>query len=356
MKDLAPVREKIDKIDEQIVALLNKRAGLALKVAEIKRKTDSPVYIPARENAILKRVCEMNAGPLSDKALQGVFREIFSATRSVEKDIKIACLGPEGTFSHLAALQQFGSSSLYLAEPGIDTVFRDVEKQIADFGVVPIENTLEGSISQSLDLLIESDVKVFAEIYFQVHHNLLSKAADIQDIKTLYSHYMPLGQCKNWVARNMPNVKIVDTSSSSDACIKALDDPDGAAIGAAQAAEIYRLPILANRIEDRTGNQTRFFVISYQEAAPTGQDKTSVLFSIKDSVGALHKIIKPFSEKGINLSKIQSRPMKTSQWEYVFFIDFDGHLKDPDVQWVLSRVKAQTTMFKELGSYPNARV
>lgn len=356
MKELAEIRAKIDGLDDKLLVLLNERAELAKKIAEVKRKKGSPVYVQSREIEILKNVARKNAGPLTAEALAGVFREIFSATRSVEKELKVACLGPEGTFSHLAARKMFGTSSVYTLEPGFDNVFRDVEKGSADFGVVPVENTIEGSIGQTMDLLIESQARIFGETYFDVHHNLLSRAKSVKSVKTLYTHYQPLGQCRKWLALNLPGVKVVETGSSSQASIKALDDPKGAAIGALEAAQIYGLGILAERIEERTGNQTRFFVISMEKAPKSGRDKTSIVFSIKDSPGALYKILSPFAERGINLSKIQSRPRKTPDWEYLFFVDFEGSLDDADVKRALKKVKGHTQFFKALGSYPNARV
>jgi chorismate mutase/prephenate dehydratase len=356
MKELAEIRAMIDGLDEKLLVLLNERAEFAKKIAEVKRKQGSPVYVQSREMQILKKVARKNQGPLSGEALAGVFREIFSATRSVEKELKVACLGPEGTFSHLAALKMFGASSVYILEPGFDSVFEDVEKGVADFGVAPVENSIEGPIGQTMDLLIESQARIFGETYFDVHHNLLSRAKSIKSVKTLYTHYMPLGQCRKWVAINLPGAKVVETSSSSLACLKALDDPKGAAIGALEAASIYGLGVLSERIEERTGNQTRFFVISMDKPPVSGKDKTSIVFSIKDSPGALFKILSPFAERGINLSKIQSRPRKTPDWEYLFFVDFDGSLDDADVKWALKKVKAHTQFFKALGSYPNARV
>jgi chorismate mutase/prephenate dehydratase len=355
MKELAGIRAKIDGLDEKLLALLNERAELAKKIAEVKRKKGAPVYVQSREIEILKKVARKNAGPLSAEALAGVFREIFSATRSVEKELKVACLGPAGTFSHLAAQKLFGASSVYALAPGFDGVFRDVEKGSADFGVVPVENMIEGSIGQTMDLLIESQARIFGETYYDVHHNLLSRAKSIRSIKALYTHYMPLGQCRKWIAVNLPGVKVVETSSSSLACLKALDDPKGAAIGALEAASIYGLGVLVERIEERTGNQTRFFVISMDKPPVSGRDKTSIVFSIKDSPGALFKILSPFAERGINLSKIQSRPRKTPDWEYLFFVDFEGNLNDAEVKLALKKVKSHTQFFKALGSYPNAR-
>jgi chorismate mutase/prephenate dehydratase len=355
MKELAEIRAMIDGLDDKLLALLNDRAELAKKIAEVKRKKGSPVYVQSREMQILAKVARKNAGPLSDEAVAGVFREIFSATRSVEKELKIACLGPEGTFSHLAALKMFGASSVYMLETGFDAVFQNVEKGVADFGVVPVENSIEGSIGQTMDLLIESQARIFGETYFDVHHNLLSRAKSIKSIKTLYTHYMPLGQCRKWVAINLPGVNVAETSSSSLAAVHARADPKGAAIGALEAAHIYGLGVMAERIEDRTGNQTRFFVISMDKAPTSGRDKTSIVFSIKDSPGALYNILSPFVERGINLSRIQSRPRKTPDWEYLFFVDFEGSLDDVDVKWALKKVKGHTQFFKALGSYPNAR-
>ncbi|MBI4665694.1 MAG: prephenate dehydratase [Nitrospinae bacterium] len=355
MDDLGAIRAMIDRIDDDLVKLLNRRAGLARKIAELKKQKNSPVYVQSRENEILKRVAENNRGPLSSEALKGVFREIFSATRSVEKEILVACLGPAGTFSHLAAMRLFGASSKYALESGIESVFKAVENGKADFGIVPVENTIEGAIGQTMDLLTEGRVNIYGETYFDVHHNILSKAASLKNIKTIYTQFMPLGQCRGWLARNLPDVRIIETSSSSEAAIRAQKDKTGGAIGAAEAGAIYGLPILAGKIEDRPGNQTRFFVISLDKAPPSSKDKTSIVFSIKDSSGALHRILRPFASKGLNLSKIQSRPTKTPDWEYLFFVDFEGNLGDPGVQWALNRVKGQTQFFKALGSYPNAR-
>ncbi len=355
MSEWEKIRQDIDKIDGQIVKLLNKRARLAVQIAEIKREGKSPMFIPARENEILSRVGELNRGPLSSKALKNVFSEIFSATRSVEQDIKVSCLGPAGSFSHLAALCIFGLSCEHILEPGFDIVFGDVEKGVANFGVVPIENTIEGTVGQTLDLFIESDVNIFGEFYLDIHQNLLSKARSLDKVKILYTHSMPLGQCRKWVAQNLPSVSIIQASSSSAAAALASKDSKSAAIGAEDAAKIYGLKVLAKKIEEIKGNQTRFFIISQERSSRTGNDKTSIMFSIKDSSGALHKILRPFASKGINLSKIQSRPTRGAEWEYVFFVDFDGYVDDPDVKWALSRVKSQTAMLKVLGSYPNAR-
>jgi len=355
MSEWEKIRSEIDKIDESLVRLLNKRAKNGQRIAEVKSKIGSPVFLPARENEILRKVSKLNRGPLSGKALQNVFREIFSATRSVEQAIRVSCLGPEGTFSHLAARRIFGTSCEYSLEPGIDTVFHSVEKGTVHFGVVPVENTIEGTVGITHDMLMESNVQIYGELYFDIHQNLLSKAKDISKIKTLYTHPMPLAQSRGWIASNLPGVKVIDTSSTSEAARRAADSKDSAAIGAAEAAKIYGLNVLGKKIEDTKGNQTRFLVLSLDKSPRSGNDKTSIICAISDAVGALNDILRPFSAKGLNLSKIQSRPKRNVEWEYVFYIDFDGHADDPEVQAVLKKVEKQTALLKTLGSYPNAR-
>ncbi len=355
MKSLDELREKIDKIDDRLIKLLNDRAKLGLKIAEVKSKTGAPVFHPYRETQILKKISDKNGGPLSDRALGNVFREIFSATRSVERALKFACLGPAGSFSHLAALKLFGSSAQGVLNSDIDSVFNAVERDVVDYGVVPIENSIEGAIGRTLDLLMTSPVKIFGEFYFDIHINLNSKAKRIEDVQTLYTHYMPLGQCRQWLSGTLPNVKIVETASSTAAAIKAKDDPESAALGSYEAAQIYKLNTLAEKVEDRCGNQTRFLVISMKDGPRTGKDKTSILFSIKHESGALQKILRQFSTRNINLSKIESRPSPTKEWEYIFFVDFDGHADDDEARLALRKVEPMTHFLKMLGSYPNSR-
>lgn len=355
MSEWKKIRSEIDKIDESLVRVLNKRARCGQRIAELKSKIGSPVFLPARENEILKKVSGLNRGPLSGNALQNVFREIFSATRSVEQAIRISCLGPEGTFSHLASRRIFGATCEYVLESGIDTVFQSVEKGAVHFGVVPVENAIEGTVGITHDMLMESDVQIFAELYFDIHQNLLSKAKSLGKIKTLYTHPMPLAQSRSWIAHNLPGVRIIDTSSTSEAARLAAGSKDSAAIGAEEAAKIYGLDVLGKKIEDTKGNQTRFLVISLDKSPKSGNDKTSVICAMGDAVGALSKILKPFSAKGLNLSKIQSRPKRNAEWEYIFYIDFSGHRDDPDVKSVLKKVESQTVFLKILGSYPNAR-
>ena len=350
--DLDELRDKIDKLDEKLVRTLNQRAQLGVRIASIKAASGAPIYYPARENEILKKVASLNPGPLSAEALQSVFREIFSATRSVEKRMKIACLGPAGSFSHLATLKMFGANSDCSLEQGIDRVFKAVESGAADMGVAPIENSIEGAVGQTMDSFMNSPVKIHAEYFYRIHLNLLSREENPEGIKTIYSQYMPLGQCRGWLARHMPNVKVVETSSTAEAAIRAAGEPGSAAIGAKEAAQMYGLGILARNIEDRAGNQTRFLAISLDGAPRPGADKTSIVFSTRHTAGALYKVLSQFAEKKINLCGIQSRPNPTREWEYVFFVDFTGSLDSAAVSAAMKKIEPHTIFLKPLGSYP----
>lgn len=355
MKDnLNDLREKIDKIDEQLVRLFNRRARLGQKVAEVKQRDGKPVYHPDRENEILARVAERNEGPLLDPALQNIFREIFSATRSVERELKIASLGGAGSYSHLASLKLFGHSAVHLLEPNFNDVFAAVEKGRADYGVVPVENSIEGPVGQTLDLLAKTPLTVYAEFYLSIKPTLLSKAKNLGAITTLYTHYMPLAQCRTWVAAHLPQAAVVETGSSSAAAALAAKDPKSAAIGSEEAARLYKLRVLATGIEERADNQTRFFVIAQNPPPPGERNKTSLVLSTADSPGALYEIIRPFADAGVNLSKIQSRPDRSGRWEYLFFIDLDGRADEEPVAGCLAAIRARTTRLTILGSYPAA--
>jgi len=351
---IGEIREKIDKLDEKLIRILNQRANLGVKIADIKSATGAPVFHPARENQILEKVASLNSGPLSNTAAQNVFREIFSATRSVEKDLQVACLGPAGSFSHLAVSRMFGSSCKSVLEPGIDRVFKAVESGAADLGVAPIENSIEGAVGQTMDLLAGSDVKIHAEYYFDIHLNLISSEESRETVKTIYSQYMPLGQCRGWLGRNMPDAKIVETASTADAAARAAREKGSAAVGALEAARIYGLNVLERNIEDRAGNQTRFLAISMNGSPKPGADKTSIVFSTRHEAGALFNALRPFAEKKINLLGIQSRPSPVREWEYVFFLDFSGSLDSAPVKWALKKMEPSASFIKPLGSYPAA--
>lgn len=354
-ENIEDIRGEIDKLDQRLVQLLNRRAGFAKKIAKIKEAEGAPVFHPAREKQILENVAALNQGPLSSAAVQSVFREIFSATRSAEKNLKIACLGPAGSFSHLAAARMFGAMAETVLEPGISGVFKAVEGGSADMGVVPIENSIEGAIGQTMDLLLNSTARIHAESYYDIHLNLLSAETGMDKVKTVYSQYMPLGQCRGWLARVLPSARIVETPSSADAAIRAKGEPGSAAVGAREAAQIYGLSILAENIEDRAGNQTRFLAISMEGAPKNGADKTSIIFSTRHEAGALHKVLLPLAEKKINLCGIQSRPSPSREWEYVFFLDFTGSLDSPNVRGAMKKMETYTVLLKPLGSYPSAR-
>ncbi|MDH5639038.1 MAG: prephenate dehydratase [Nitrospinota bacterium] len=353
-ESIGDIREKIDKLDEKLVRILNQRAKLGVRIAEIKATTGAPVFHPAREKQILGKVADMSKGPLSAEAVQNVFSEIFSATRSVEKNMKIACLGPAGSFSHLAVARMFGASCQSVLEPGIDRVFMAVQNGAADLGVVPIENSIEGAVGQTMDLLASSSVKVHAECFYDIHLCLMSKEANRERVNTVFSQYMPLGQCRGWLARNMAGVKIVETASTAEAAARAAREPGSAAIGAEKAAEIYGLSVLASNIEDRAGNQTRFLAISRDGAPKPGANKTSIVFSTRHEAGALFKALQPFAEKKINLLGIQSRPSPVREWEYVFFMDFLGSMDSAPVKWAMNKMEPFVAFIKPLGSYPAA--
>ena len=349
------IRKKIDALDEKLVKILNQRAGLGVKIAKVKSKSGDVVYHPAREMEILEKVEDLNKGPLSGEAVKSVFKEIFSATRSVEQNLRIACLGPAGSFSHLAARGLIGPMAQYILEQGLDRVFKAVESGAAELGVVPIENSIEGAIGQTMDLFVNSPVKIHAESFYKVHLNLLSKVEKLEKVKVVYSQYMPLGQCRGWLGRNLPGARIIETSSTAEAAIKAAKEKGAAAIGAKEMADIYGLPIRARNLEDRSGNQTRFLVISMKGSPPAGANKTSIVFSTKDEPGALFKVLNPLDKKNINLSGIQSRPSPLREWEYMFFVDFMGSLESREVKWALEKMKPLTVFLKPLGSYPAAK-
>jgi chorismate mutase/prephenate dehydratase len=277
---------------------------------------------------------------------------VFKIYRGMFKEIVVAYLGPEGTFTHQAALIKFGEKARYIPVKTIDEVFKEVEKKRADYGVVPIENSIEGVVTHTLDVFIESDLKITSEIILEIHHFLLSREKTIRDIKKLYSHPQAIAQCRNWISQNLPDVEIYETESTTSAVKRILNEKKSAAIASEVAASMYNLNIIAERIEDFRENITRFLVIGNNFSEKTGNDKTSILFSIKDKVGALHDILVPFKKEKINLTRIESRPSKKKAWEYVFFVDFTGHKDEPNVKKALDKIKNSTIFLKILGSYP----
>lgn len=353
MSHINTLRKEIDKIDSRILDLLNKRAEIAIKIGaeKFKVKKDN-FHVPDREINIYKRLLKLNKGPFPDNSLRAVYREILSATLSIEKPLKIAYLGPEGTFTHLAGLKQFGSSANYMPLKNIERVFIDVEKRRADYGVVPIENSIEGIVNYTLDMFIVSHLNICAEILLEISHNLLSLEEETTKIRKVYSHPHALAQCKSWIDNNLADISLHEVSSTARAAELASQNPFTCAIASESAASLYGLKVMATDISDSTNNFTRFIVIGREFSKKSGKDKTSILFSIKDNPGGLFHILEPFAKKEINLTRIESRPIKKKAWEYIFFVDMEGHISDKKVNSVLDELKQKCTYLKVLGSYP----
>ncbi len=349
---LDDLRKKIDHLDEKIIQLLNERTDVALKIGEVKKEKGSAIYAPDRESEVYSKIAKMaKDGPLPAEALKSVYREIMSAALTLERPITIAYLGPEATYTHLASISKFGSSVNYMPCQNIGDVFLEVEKRNADYGVVPIENSTEGAVNYTLDMFMESDLKICSEIIFDIEHHLMS-AQKLKDIKRVYSNPQVFGQCRLWIETNLPRVELIDTMSTTQAAQRAANEAGAAAIASKLAATIYNLSIIAERIQDISGNQTRFLVVGKTLPGKTGHDKTSIMVSIKDKVGALYEMLEPIRKHKINMTKIESRPSKKKAWDYFFFIDFEGHVDDPKVKKMLDEVEKRVRFLKVLGSYP----
>ena len=349
------LRRRIDRIDDQILRLLNRRARVVLDVAAHKARTNSRVYAPEREKSVLSRLVGQNGGPLPARLVRAIFREIISASRSLEERLTIAYLGPEATFCHLAARQQFGAAASYRSATTIGEVFHEVESERAHLGVVPVENSTEGPVAHTLDLLIASPLRICAEISLPVRHCLLARGAGIRSVKKVVAHPQALAQCRGWLADHLPGVPTEPESSNARAAERAGAEPGVAAIAAEAAAEVYGLTVLARAIQDEPGNLTRFLVIGSQDVAqPSGDDRTSLVFTVRDEVGILSHMLRPFATHGIDLIKIESRPYRGRPWEYVFFLDLKGHREEKRVQKALAGVERRALNLKILGSYPAA--
>jgi chorismate mutase/prephenate dehydratase len=347
-------RSRIDRVDRQLLELLSERARLALEVGRAKRLAEAPVWVPEREHEVVERLVALSAPPLAPAAVRAIWREILSASRVLQRPFRVGYLGPTATYSHLAALQQFGSSSEYLPARGIPEVFVDVEREATDVGVVPVENSTEGAVNHTLDSLIESPLLICGEIHLEIQHFLLSRASDLAAVRRVYSHPQAFAQCRHWLERNLPGVDTVEMPSTAGAVEHARAEPTAAAIASAAASRLYDVPVLRPRIEDSVHNVTRFLVMGRKGTGPTGRDKTSILVSIKDEVGALHRIIEPFAAERVNLTRIESRPTRQRPWEYVFFMDFEGHQDDPPLRRLLEALRERCLFVKVLGSYPAA--
>lgn len=352
---LDKLREDMRAKDKEIIRLLNERSQISLRIGQVKDQAGLDVYHPDQEARVHAYLRELNEGPLSQKAVKAIFREIISASRDLQKPMTIAYLGPEATFSHLAALQHFGDSSSYLPQNSITRVFDEVEKSAADWGVAPVENSLEGPINVTLDRLVLTPLNIRAEIYLRISQCLMASAAGIKNIKTVYSHHQPLVQCQAWLRANLPNARLVEMESTAAAAQKVKGGKNAAAIGSALAAATYGLNLLAESIEDNPSNTTRFLVVGRGEGEATGADKTSLIFATPDYPGALHRVLSSFSRRKINLTKILSHPVKERKWEYLFFVDMIGHARDQVIEDCLQELKKKTIYLKILGSYAQAK-
>lgn len=348
---LEKLRRKIDLLDRTIIRLLNSRAQLSVRIGRLKTKESKSVYSPDRERIVYERVASQNKGPLSNDTLMAIYREIMSGSLALEKPLKICYMGPPASFSNLAALKKFGSSVKYVPVNSITEVFAEVEHGRCDYGVVPIENSIEGAVNYTLDMFMESDLKICSEISLEISHNLLAKCP-MSAIKRVYSNPQVFGQCRMWLESNLPHVELVEVSSTTRASEIAVREKGAAAIASLLAAECYGLKVLARSIEDSSHNMTRFLVIGIIESKPTRKDKTSVMFSVKDKIGALHDMLVPFKKYKINLTKIESRPSKKKAWDYCFFVDMIGHHDDRNVRKALEELRSVCTNLKILGSYP----
>jgi chorismate mutase / prephenate dehydratase len=344
-------RREIDRLDQEIVHLLNERTRHVLKIGEIKMKLGEPIYAPYRERAVLERVCRRNEGPLPDATLRAVWREIMSGALALEKTLTIAYLGPEATFTHEAAIKRFGSSLPYTSQKTIGDVFSEVSKMRADYGVVPVENSTEGAVTHTLDMFVDSDLKIVSQIVLRISHCLVGKVPK-EEIRRLYVHPQTLAQCRAWLQRNLPHVELIETSSNARSAQLAKKGSGSAAISGSLAAERYGLPVIERDIQDNSANATRFLVLGRQCGPPGGDDRTSVMFSVRDEVGALHKALAPFRRSRINMTKIESRPSKRKAWEYFFFVDCDGHAATPRVAKAIEQLGHHCSFVKVLGSYP----
>jgi len=355
MSELERLRKRINGIDASIVRLINARLSLARRIGIIKSRTQDDVYAPSRERAVIENVLNANAGPISDQELADIYSGIIHACRAQQRLLSIAYFGPEGTYTHGAALKVFGARNRLVPYGTIGDVFRAVEGRQAEYGVVPVENTTEGIVTHTLDMFLECDLYICSELNMRIEHRLLSRARSLAAVRTVYSHPQPLAQCRQYLRTHLPGAHIVETASTAEAARLAAAERGAAAIASAVAARIHGLHCLAENIEDHERNFTRFLVIGTRMAERSGTDKTSILFMVKDRIGILHDALSSFKKYRINLTKIESRPSKTRPWEYVFYTDLLGHIADKRVRMAIEVLKDHCVFYKFLGSYPSAR-
>ncbi len=345
-------RQKIDSIDTDIIRLLNERANIVHEIGVIKKENGLEIYAPEREEKLLRSLVAKGAGGrLPENSIRAIYREVMSAALALEEDLKIAYLGPAGTWTHQAAIGKFGRSVKYLPQPSFADVFDQVERRIADYGVVPIENSTEGAVTHTLDLFADSPLKIYGQVMMPIENNLMANCAR-EEIQSIYSHPQIIAQCRSWLGANFHQIQPVEKSSSAAAAEVATKEPNAAVLGGELLSEMYGLKILEQSIQDIAHNTTRFLVISHKTCPPTGNDRSSVMFSVRDEPGSLHKALEPFEKFSINMSKIESRPSKKRAWEYYFFVDLAGHCEDEDFASVIRQLEKHCSFVKVLGSYP----
>ena len=349
---LQDIRRKIDALDARLVKLISARAKIAQQVGRI--KNGALVYRPEREAQVLRRVSELNTGPMPSAALRRIYSEIMSACRALEDLLAVAYLGPQGTYSQEAAIRHFGGSIDTRSCATIDEVFKQVESGATGYGVVPVENSTEGAIGRTLDLLLTTPAKVCGEIMLPVRQCLMSKAKNRAAIKKVYSHTQSLAQCQHWLMRHLPGAEPIAVVSNAEAALRASRDAKAGAIASKTAADLYKLNLLARDIQDESSNTTRFLVLSREAVAPSGHDKTSLILSTRNVPGAIHDLLSPLAKNGVSMTRLESRPAKTGLWEYVFYIDIDGHVRDAKVAQALAEIERKASFLKNLGSYPAA--
>lgn len=352
---LHELRRQIDQLDDRMLALLNARAQLAVDIAKVKSGAgENGFWRPEREAEVLRRVMEANAGPLSSESVAWIFRDVMSACLALEAPLRVAYLGPAGTFTQMAGLKHFGQGVQLGSVGSIPEVFRQVLAGQADFGVVPVENSTEGSVNLTLDALLEYPLSVCGEVQLRIVHNLVSKSAELAGMKRIHVHYQTRAQCRQWLSQHAPHIELVDAPSNAEAARRAAEDEEAGAISTESAAERYGLRVLAAGIEDDPSNTTRFLIIGQLETRPTGSDKTSIVLSSQNRPGSLHELLTPLAAAGISMTRIESRPARRSLWQYVFFIDMEGHVKDEKLRPVLDELAKKAIFYKLLGAYPRA--
>lgn len=351
---IGKMRKEIDNIDKKIIELLNRRASNAIKIGREKAENNSSYYMPEREKEVISNISRLSKGPMSQESIREIYNEVLNGCRQLQKSFKIAYFGPEATFTHQAAVKNFGKEAMYVNCSTIQDVFENVEKSRSDYGVVPVENSNEGMVHHTLDMFKNSELKIVMEINMPIHHYILSKARSLKSVKKIYYHPQAYAQCEGWIKKNLKSAEIAEASSTAEAARLCEKRANVCAIASRVAAKIYKLNVLAGPIEDYKENVTRFLVIGKQLTGNSGSDKTSIMFSIKDRIGALHDMLMPFKRNNINLTKIESRPAKMKAWNYIFYVDFLGHINNAKVRNALTQLESRCSFLKILGSYPRA--